>query len=507
MAREEVELVLPDVLFSGDLRGFIDHLGLHGRPLGNDRWAVWPNNDKVFISHHGLADDTGFVARFDHLNNMPLNASHLNNPETVARFAELDKQLAERMSGGSDIAALFHSIQASILKCTTHEELIAAVEQACATLGTVPCESTGELLFAGLSAHLVIATDLLARRVRLPAILFRFDQDPDALKTITDLGDEGGYFASSTKWFHDVISASHYFGPLLGCLAPGFWCIPTWRPPAAVLFNLGTGIAGYRHTPMEPMQLLPAEGRDENVPNDSPSPESCRVAITWWTNRLNQMFGYLSDPTVFSNKHGTYDPYEHQHWLLTFGQVFDLMTATQSLSRNHAAQRALLYTLLDSFADRIIDCELDKLCRYDHAKATADRVRTKMPESVAAVLMPLADRAVDGLLRLQEGFFFREQRGDKNVVIWIPGSERGHHQEPHRAAAMLMKLFRNATHGYGGIRRPQSEKDWVAERLLAHHTGETPDDLVFLPYLYLLDTLCNPEEIRKTIVERARQRD
>lgn len=308
MAREEVELVLPDVLFGGDLRGFIDYLGLHGRPLGNNRWAIWPNNDRRFISHYGLADDTEFVNRFDHLTNMPLTAGRLDDPETVARFAEMDRLLAERMSGGTDIAALFHSIQADIIKCETHEELIAAVEQVCVTLGTVPSPSTGELLFAGLSAHLVIATDLLVHRVRLPAILFRFDQDPDAIDTIASLGDNGGYFASSTKWFHDVISASHYFGPLLGCLAPRFWCIPTGRPPGAILFNLGTGVAGYRHTPMEPMQLLPAEGRDEPVSTDDPSPESSRIAITWWTNRLNQMFGYLCDPTAFSNKQGIYDP-------------------------------------------------------------------------------------------------------------------------------------------------------------------------------------------------------
>src|SRR3954463_9956912 len=78
MQREEVELVLPGVLFGGDLRGFLDYLGLHGRPLGNNRWAVWPNNDKVFISHYGLADDTEFVNRFDHLKNMPLASPHLD---------------------------------------------------------------------------------------------------------------------------------------------------------------------------------------------------------------------------------------------------------------------------------------------------------------------------------------------------------------------------------------------------------------------------------------------
>jgi len=43
---------------------------------------------------------------------------------------------------------------------------------------------------------------------------------------------------------------------------------------------------------------------------------------------------------------------------------------------------------------------------------------------------------------VHDGFFFREQRGDKNVVIWIPRGDRGHHPKPRWAAAMLLKLFR-----------------------------------------------------------------
>ena len=57
------------------------------------------------------------------------------------------------------------------------------------------------------------------------------------------------------------------------------------------------------------------------------------------------------------------------------------------------------------------------------------------------------------------------------------------------------------------MRQPESEKDQVAEKLLAHHTGEIPDDLVFLPYLYLIDTLSHPDEVREIIMKRARTRD
>jgi hypothetical protein len=385
----------------------------------------------------------------------------VGDPEMLERFGELEGQLAERtMNGQSDLAAMFYRIETDIVKCTTSDELVTVVQQAYENLGTVYLDSTGEFVFPHRTAHLVVATDLLIRRVRLPAIMFRFDQDPDAMRTISNIGDEGGYFASSADWFQEIIGVNHYLGPLLGCLSPRFWCIPASRPPAAILFNLGRDIAGQRNSPMEPMQLLPGFGRQEPVPEVELTSTSCQLAVRWWTTRLNQMFKYLCDPTTFSNAHGVYDPYEHQHWLLTFGQVFGLTTALQASGRNHALQRALMNTLLDTYADRITQRRFDQLCTYNTAKATADRVRALMPENVAAILMPLADRAVDSLQRVQDGFFFRQQRGDNNVVVRIPGDERPHHRQPQRAAAVLLKVFRNATHGFGGMKpNPENERE------------------------------------------------
>lgn len=111
MAMDEVELTLPGVLFGGDPRGFLEFLGLLGRPLGDNRWVVRPSHDKVFFSHYGLSDDTVFVDRFDHLTQMPMAVDSLDDPETAARFAEHEKLIAERLAGGPDIAAVFHSVQ------------------------------------------------------------------------------------------------------------------------------------------------------------------------------------------------------------------------------------------------------------------------------------------------------------------------------------------------------------------------------------------------------------
>ncbi len=507
--KTEIELRLSGQLFGGDPRALLLYAGLNGRHLGDDRWSVWPSAETSFLTCRDLADETELADRFDYLQDVPDPGIDLGaDPETAERFSKLEEQLLKRINCGDDIAAALHRIQAHIAMSTSSDDLAAIVQNAVENIREVPYEVTGERIFAGASAQLITATDLLVRRARLPGILFRFEQDPDAVQTMKNMEEyEEGFFASSAVWFREIVGVAHYFGPLLGCLSPRFWCLPAGRPPFIILFNLATDIAGTRSAPMEPMQLLPDSGRTEDVLGVDLPPAACRHAIYWWTTRLNQMFGYLCDPTLFGNSQGLYDPYEHQHWMLTLSQVFFLTTALQTSTRNFYVQRALMNTLLDTYADRIAQRRFDQLCTYDNAQATADRVRARMPEDVAKVLMPLADRAVESLQRVQDGFFIRRQRGDANVEVHVPADEKPHHREPHRAAAILMKVFRNATHGYGGLKAPQNTRELIAERLLAHHTGDMPNDLVYLPYLYLLDTLSHPGEIRATIVKRALARD
>lgn len=472
-----VQMRLPGPLFGGDPRGLLRFLGLHGQLVKDDLWSVWPDSsDRSFVRCRYLAEETGFV-NFDPLRDARDPSVTFDDPDTLARFSELEDQLAQRMAGdGSDLAAPFHKVQVDIAKSATADELVAVVRGAYDNLRQIRVEATEELAFPSPGVTLLTATELLIRRARLPAVLMRFDQDPDAMKNMPTSVDEleESFFASSAHWYHEVIGLIHYLGPLLGCLSPRFWCLPTGRPPFAVLFSLGLDLNGLRNSPMELMQLLPGHGRMEPTPPVEITSAACRHAIAWWTNRLNRMFQYLSDPTTFSNANGIYDPYEHQHWLLTFGQIFGLTTALQTAGRNYSVQRVLMNTLLDTFADRIrTRRRFDQLCTYQTAKTIADKVRTCMTEEIAEVLMPIADRAVESLRRVEDGFFIRRQRGDQNVLVWIPGDPRPHHREPHRATALLLQVFRNATHGFGGkTPDPADDKAMVAERILAHHTGD-----------------------------------
>jgi hypothetical protein len=345
----------------------------------------------------------------------------------------------------------------------------------------------------------------LIRRIRLPGIMFRFDQDPDAMNTLTAVsGGHGGpefYFSSSADWFQSVIAMTDYVGPLLGCLTPRFWGFSSNRALSVILLSLGMDISGLRSAPMEPIQLLPLSGPTERtLPPVLLASTSCIDAIDWWVMRLNQMFGYLSDPTTFKDCNGIYAPHEHHHWLLTFGKVFALTTSLQCSARDVTAQRALMNGILDAFSDTIMGIPFDRLCTLSYAKEKADSLRDKMPKTVAALLMPAVDRAVDALAAVQDGFFMQQQRGDQAVRLRQPDGS-WEELSPERAAAKLLQIHRNATHGFGHRKgaRKKNERD---ASLLVHHHGQLPSDIVLLPYLYLLDTMCDPDRVRQDIARK-----
>jgi hypothetical protein len=426
----------------------------------------------------------------------------------AALYNELIERLAERIKA-KDVSALFHLIQVNIVRAHGNRaDLVAATKDGYDGIGTMPLGATDEPAFPHRSAHLIVATDLLIRRVRLPGIMFRFAQDPDALSNLKSLQAGAGtdrMFGSSTDWFQQVIGLVRYLGPLLGCMSPRFWCLPGAVPPIAILFNLGMDLAGLRQSPMEPMQLIPTQTRGEPTSPVQTSEVAGRQAIHWWAIQLNRMFHYLSDPTTFRDADGNYAAHEHHHWMLTFGQVFGLTTSLQVAVRDRTAQRAMMNSLLDAFADRITGRDFDRLCTWTFAQRTADQVRQRMSPAAAAILMPAADRAVDALKRAQEGFYIQKQRGDDEVVLRLSdGTEE--RRSPERAVAMLLKLYRNATHGFGP-RPGNRRKNEIDAALLVQHEGEMPADIAYLPYLYLLETLSEPDRTRDFIARKVARRE
>ncbi len=502
-------LELPNQLHGGDLAGLLASLGLAATRVSGNTWSI--HADTPGGRHHDLltartvAGPPRREPQFDILPNVVDELpAHQLTPEALTT---LEKIRANAASDDDLKTQLLYSqielTQASRQRCGQF------TEQHFGLLGRYTLNDTDELLLPNRSAHVVTITQTLLRRVKLPSIALRMAQDPTVINELRDgsaqVPSSGLLFGSAAQQANSLVLSGSFLDPLMGCLLPYVWGYACPRPMSTVLFGFGRALpAANGLEAREMLELLQRSGRNSAVSLPTFTRTAAGEAIDWWVMRLNQLFRYLTDPATYIDSQDRYVPHEQLHWMLTLSQVLQLTASLQTTIRDTTAQRVIAFTLLGSFADRLLGekVELKTLFSAKYAQEQFNFVKSCMNNHAAEILLPAAQRALDALQQLQKGFFISEQRGIKAVRIHMPnGAVKEFNRED--AAARLMVIHRNATHGYGRGAKPKSVTSAeVGERLLAQHDGRIPDDLALLPYLYLLAAFCRPDDIRDRIIEQ-----
>jgi hypothetical protein len=131
--------------------------------------------------------------------------------------------------------------------------------------------------------------------------------------------------------------------------------------------------------------------------------------------------------------------------------------------------------------------EFAELCSQAFVQRRLAALTAALSPEAGAILLPSAQRAVDALRDMQDGFFLRLLLGAD--AIDVPGRPP---LDPDRAVATYIKVLRDTTHGHGARKPKQVE---LTNTLLAHHDGVIPHDLGLLGYLHLLDLLAHPGDL------------
>lgn len=357
-------------------------------------------------------------------------------------------------------------------------------------------EDGDERAFPHAGVHVVRRAPSFVHRVHLPLVLGRLDHDPvlaqaDLRQVQQDLAAGRPVFESSRQLLDGLLIFDAYLGPLLGALSPFIWAVPAWRGLGAVIYSLGTTFAGTLGSAAEPLQLLRQVGPDTDESAPTLAPDAAAAALRWWTRALNDLFGVLTDPAAFTDSDRGYRPAAHLQALLTVEQLFRRVSSIQTSWRDTHARRALLFTVLDTL-ERLTGRDVEALCSLRRAQKVIGTLREAVPTDAATLLLPAADKAVAALREVQDGFFLRDP-ATSAIGIRHPDGDL-EQLPPERASAVYVKMLRNATHGHGTNRDGARAR---TEALLASHSGHVPHDLALLGYLYLLDLLNRPEDLRR----------
>jgi hypothetical protein len=353
--------------------------------------------------------------------------------------------------------------------------------------------------FANTSVHVIETDPALVHRLKMASVWLRIEHDARLgggdLSHIKALNSSGeSVFASSSGLYDGVMLFDAYVAPLLAAGSPGVWAINVVRSFGSLIFTLGTFISGTDGDPAELLQLVTTQGTSEAVKFPRLSASAGIDALEWWTERLNLLFGVLSDLATFTDRQGEYRPAKHLEALLTIEQIFRRTTSVLVAHRDTHARRALLFTVLDSL-EGLRNTNLLTMCTLSHASKILASLEQSMPAAAGEILLPAARRAVEALRALQEGFFIRRQLCTTTVELQL-GAGQVRSLSVEEAAARYLKVLRDATHGHGSNKESSSA---LTDALLAHHDGDIPHDVGLLAYLYLLDVLANPDRLRRTL--------
>lgn len=422
-------------------------------------------------------------------------------------IARLEKELQHRLlkvDKRGELVDLFNH-QALLLHSVPLADLREQSEYFLETLNDIQLKedpARGPFRHTGLD--LVETNPALLHRLKLASVLLRIEQDPvlrsgdkEYLKRLG--AKDGRLFCASAGLYDGVLMFDAYLAPLMAAGTPGIWGANVVRSFGCLVFSLGTFVSGTEGAAAELLHLVAIPGATAPTEFTRLSPLASHGAMEWWTERLNELFGVLSDLSPFTDEQGGYQPAKQLETMLTVEQIFRRTTSLLIAHRDTNARRTLLFTVLDSL-EGVRGVNLLNMCTLSHAKKVLECLEATLSAPAAEVLLPAARRGVSALEQMQSGFFIRSQLGTDKVDLQLKGDET-RSLSPEVAAARYLKVLRDATHGHGSDR--EASKVQTAA-LLAHHDGDVPHDLGLLGYLYLLDLLAHPERLRRTLFRGGR---
>lgn len=421
-----------------------------------------------------------------------------------AYLASVRGRLEPRVKS-NEIEAIFHAFQVDLSTAAAADvsDLIQAIAQ---SIGNLSIDGTTLERPPALIVHNMKPLNF---RMKLPSILLRIEQD-DRMRSgdrsdIAALAQSGELiFRASSGMSDGTLLMDAYIAPLLGAASPFVWALAAPRTLGMSIFPLSIALNGWYSEPRHLMDTILRRGSGPSPQRPAWTMEGAASAVRWWVSRLNLLFGWLSDPVVFTNNKGEYLPGAHLQYVLTVEQIFSKVGAILR-ERDPIAARSLLFGVLDAVEARLMGRPIEWMASIKHSSETAERLQGDIPAEAHSILLPSASRAVGSLEDLAKGFFLTqdpvETSGEpKGRLSLRLGDGTTIPKTAFESVTTYVALLRNSTHGFGAKLKARGSKE--SDALLAHHDGNIPFDLSLLAYLYLLDVMSRPDDVRRFVSRR-----
>jgi hypothetical protein len=289
--------------------------------------------------------------------------------------------------------------------------------------------------------------------------------------------------------------------PLLA-LSPATMGVVFPALPHAIVVCFGWGAELRRPVPtslaslFRPSVLSDAEGLDRSAILAAAQHDFGNVLVSWWTDQLNELFGFLCDPTRWIDAQGFYRAADQTAWLVTLERL--IADATSLLAEPQASDLQRLqiaFDLLDKTAQLVgypykqAATGFEALLRRKRCMPVIRGGLAKhLPGDLAAKLANEAGRLFDELYdeMLKDALSYR--RVGQGIKIAVGRDPAALENLDHDTfVARTCRAVRNSSHGLLDTLKVGKDRF-----LLAAHTGGVPAELAALAPLIALGVLGDP---------------
>ena len=488
---------LPPWLWGSDLPAFAKEMGLklHQVDASTHQWEIetletYEKRPASLCEVQRVAGP-GMTPNWSVLANLPSTGVHHSiDPATLA------KEQQRIAASGMDITSLAGLVRLTTIAVEDHE-VTGAVRGAYEAICSVQVDSNGPA-FPDAAVHFVRFDPVLARRAAMARVLLRVEEEPELLENRPT--QAAGELAFGSGWLLQAdltLTRDAFIGPLMLCMTPWVWGISGSRIPGVIVFDLGKPMSGRAPELAEIIQLFISSGNTDTIPSPLVGPAETSAGLSWWVKHLNDMLFAITDPVSFVDVDGEFSPRRQFEVLLSIEQLGRRIVSILASERDLPTRRLLGFAALDTL-DGLGFVKFEQACRISRAEKALAILESSIPQAAAAMLLPTARRAVEGLRACQAGFLTSSKVTSAGVSVPDRnGGERVLSKED--AVAQYLRIVRNGNHGFTGENDGQRRRD---EILLMTHSGDIPGDVAFLPYLYWLESLADPSQLRRLLPPR-----
>jgi len=481
-----VKIILPPEIFDGNPAGLIEFLGLraNGRPSASDNlWLASAQSTRLIESQvlHGPALRR---SRFD-IPKVP--TPPIPGGLSPNKYGEFEK-LAQRLDEHPTLAARLERITNTLI-AVSDDQVPAAIEWGSKTLADIPLthdDASTEPLFPRHSVHDIRIHPVINRWSKLPQIFLRLKHNT-AAELIADAkaNPDKLTFNSSGALLEGTIFGGLYFAPLLCSLSPSMWGIGAPRIGQVIIYTFGKVIGGSglgaSRDQRDSLQILtnhsPSHGFDTaSLAEVALHKSAFSDAVDWWASRINNTLHDIFSPATYVDSDDFYLPEVHQRWMLNFEQLVARIGAILRHPSDQAAQLMLMFPAMDILGDSFTGSgNVGQLMVPSRIRRKIEEIEEHIPARIKPLVMAPAYRALAAAEQVADEFIVPSPNPDATTQSRLKE---------------LWNARRNTTHGFE-----------ANGEILAEHSGRLPSDIVFAPYVYLLDIVTD----RQRLLERIRR--